>query len=59
MVIEAYTMPKLFKMVEDYHRKWPRQGYGTGVIRGGVRKEVGEVESTVYWVTVERLRSCE
>ena len=59
MVIEAYTMPKLFKLVDDYQRKWPPQGYGTSIVRGGVKKEVGEVEHTVYWVTMERLRSCD
>ena len=61
MVIEAYTMPKLFKLVEDYQRKWPPQGYGTSIVRGGVTMQVdsGDREHTVYWVTMERLRSCD
>jgi len=59
-VIECRNMARLFTEVDDYKRKWPPQGYGTSVIRGGVKKvEEDGKEYTQYWVTMSRRNSCD
>lgn len=57
----APTMANLFSQVMVYMNKWPSNAYGTGVVRGGVKKVVDDkgLEHAEYWATVDRLRSCE
>ncbi len=52
----APTMANLFYQVCAYMRKWPSNAYGTGVVRGGVKKITSGdgTEHTQYWATVDR-----
>jgi len=59
-VFRARTMPNLFQQVLEYMNKFPPNAYSTSVIRGGVKIEQDQGrEYTEYWVTVDRLSSCE